>query len=763
VADQLGEAVLEVTANVGGAKTALTDLRTALTGIDTLAKNQSSSISAIGRAVEAANRSAITSINGLADAYKRVQTQQEAVKRNANSISQTATQSFLSRGVTPGTTSASEQQRLASLERRAEVRRLQTAGGGGGGVGTFLRDLRLREEGEKKVAATREAGYKKAAASEKTLLALADQRVKKEAGAQRGGGRVSNVLSNALIGGAFPLLFGQGAGASAGGLLGGAAGGLGGGQFGFAGSLIGTAIGAQVDAAVQKLQTLGKALQDPIGSFSALQQAALLSSSSVEKNADALIAAGRSEEAAALIRADIASRFGDLNEASVLTASLDELNRSFAELGVSLIQELGPALATAASGLADFIKQLSLLPQKQAAEDIQQAKEFIGTDAGRQAQFDKLFAEQGGTYGESGKFSADSVGAALRASREFLSINGILTTQQESQAAAAAEYAAARERASSIAALDAEITVAGIRGEKAKTLELEKQKLALQETAALNSLPANASQVTIDQTRLEFAQKRLAIEEQIRNLPAAGSTADFQDQLQKLQDFQAKLSVDSSAFVLATSDVVKLQDEIQQVDGKKATITAELLTTGFETGALDKSITNQQQLVASLREAASALPVDSKEFEDAAARYRKEKTALETQTNKLEGTGDDSGSKLAEGGKTAGDAIRAAASAFENSAKNVKDTLVGSFELLRPNLQQQLLSAARANINFEIFDPTKIRNDPSKIFQAASASQQIKIEGGTALRKALSDLTNKRWTVNVDVDASTGASAVQLG
>ncbi len=50
--------------------------------------------------------------------------------------------------------------------------------------------------------------------------------------------------SNAIIGGAFPLLFGQGPGAALGGAAGGFGGGLMGGQFGFALSLAGTALGS---------------------------------------------------------------------------------------------------------------------------------------------------------------------------------------------------------------------------------------------------------------------------------------------------------------------------------------------------------------------------------------------------------------------------------------------------------------------------------------------------------------------------------------
>ncbi len=68
------------------------------------------------------------------------------------------------------------------------------------------------------------------------------------------------VASNALIGGAFPLLFGQGGAASAGGALGGATGGLLGGQFGFALSLVGTQLGSLIDNLVGGASKLGQAL-----------------------------------------------------------------------------------------------------------------------------------------------------------------------------------------------------------------------------------------------------------------------------------------------------------------------------------------------------------------------------------------------------------------------------------------------------------------------------------------------------------------------
>ena len=66
-------------------------------------------------------------------------------------------------------------------------------------------------------------------------------------GGGRRGGNFSNAFGSAIIGGGFPLLFGQGPTAAIGGALGGLAGGALGGQFGFALSIAGTTVGQAVD------------------------------------------------------------------------------------------------------------------------------------------------------------------------------------------------------------------------------------------------------------------------------------------------------------------------------------------------------------------------------------------------------------------------------------------------------------------------------------------------------------------------------------
>ena len=72
--------------------------------------------------------------------------------------------------------------------------------------------------------------------------------------------RFERARSSALIGGAFPLLFGQGVGASALGAAGGFGGGLMKGQMGFALSLVGTSVGAAIDGLVKDTAKLGQAL-----------------------------------------------------------------------------------------------------------------------------------------------------------------------------------------------------------------------------------------------------------------------------------------------------------------------------------------------------------------------------------------------------------------------------------------------------------------------------------------------------------------------
>jgi hypothetical protein len=98
-------------------------------------------------------------------------------------------------------------------------------------------------------------------------LLLAEKKINQQQAARGGrtlGKGLKGGLSNALIGGGFPLLFGQGPAAAIGGGLGGLAGGMIGGGFGFALSIVGTAIGQAVSESNKfnkSLTTLNNRLQ----------------------------------------------------------------------------------------------------------------------------------------------------------------------------------------------------------------------------------------------------------------------------------------------------------------------------------------------------------------------------------------------------------------------------------------------------------------------------------------------------------------------
>ena len=169
--------------------------------------------------------------------------------------------------------------------------------------------------------------------------------------------RTKEAASNAIIGGAFPLLFGQGAGAALGGGLGGAAGGLAGGQFGFGLSLVGTALGAAVDTFTQAAIDAGKSLNDPIANFQKLADAGLIASRSQQKYIEQLIEAGRVTEAATLIQEEIINKIGveGLKDLQNAGAASDKLNKAFAEFSLQAQAAVAGPLAGLLSWLADVV------------------------------------------------------------------------------------------------------------------------------------------------------------------------------------------------------------------------------------------------------------------------------------------------------------------------------------------------------------------------------------------------------------------------
>jgi hypothetical protein len=161
-------------------------------------------------------------------------------------------------------------------------------------------------------------------------------------------------LNSALIGGAFPALFGQGLGASIGGGLGGLGGGMLGGGLGFGLSLVGTQLGAQVDKMIAKSKELAAALDDPINNIETLVKAMGQVGTEFGKTLSVLDKMGLKGVAAEAAMLKFNEQFGNLT-----SKSLRELNKEQMDLNNQL-NILGTSISILVAGpLASFIKKIN--------------------------------------------------------------------------------------------------------------------------------------------------------------------------------------------------------------------------------------------------------------------------------------------------------------------------------------------------------------------------------------------------------------------
>ncbi len=140
--------------------------------------------------------------------------------------------------------------------------------------------------------------------------------------------------SNAIIGGAFPLLFGQGLGASVGGGIGGFAGGMAGGQFGFGLSLVGTAVGASLDQTIQSARDFAKSLREGGDAASYLEQRIGYLNPVIKTQLQNLQASGQTAKAAELAFSELAKTMGTEGASAFLEIGKqsEQANRSLSLL-----------------------------------------------------------------------------------------------------------------------------------------------------------------------------------------------------------------------------------------------------------------------------------------------------------------------------------------------------------------------------------------------------------------------------------------------
>ena len=310
--------------------------------------------------------------------------------------------------------------------------------------------------------------------------------------------RNDNALSSGLIGGGFPLLFGQGIGASVGGGIGGVVGGFKGGGFGFALSIVGTALGAQFDTIIAKSTALGKALESPITNFGLVQENALLSSRGLEKHIASLIAVGRDSEAAALIQKDLAASYGGAAQAAELAKQQEKLNRSWSNLSVNLggiaLQPLADSAGAASSALNGFraiLDRISGFVPPQVSEKVQGASRSLTNN------------------GILNAFGLQGVAAGLG----FL---GAFAPKPKPAPGVTADPVADQKRLSLISAQNKVIT-AQVQGYKRLALERELVLSKEREAADLERLKANKAGAPEVQARQESGnQERFRIAEELK-------------------------------------------------------------------------------------------------------------------------------------------------------------------------------------------------------------------------------------------------------
>jgi hypothetical protein len=295
--------------------------------------------------------------------------------------------------------------------------------------------------------------------------------------------RFGDALSSGLIGGGFPLLFGQGPGAAAGGLVGGLGGGALGGGFGFGASIVGTILGSVVDEALNKGKALAAAFDDPIGKFSELQQAALLSSSAVEKNISALIEQGRNAEAAALIQLDIAQRFGDTGELDNLRSAYDDLGRAFSQLSVITAKYV-------AGPLSDFISKLASSFQASSSKELFNER-LAGASTEVQTEARARVRSAAAELSGSGLSLAEVANKAYQEGLNLLDER--LGKTREIQAAEQA-LALAKQRQNELDSLTTDQIKAQVQGYDLLNLRLEKQRIETQKLQDLQAAPPDKAE-----------------------------------------------------------------------------------------------------------------------------------------------------------------------------------------------------------------------------------------------------------------------------
>ena len=394
------------------------------------------------------------------------------------------------------------------------------------------------EKVEQRLANIREAAAKRQAqldAAEQKRIVQKNALLKSE-GAIR---QRNAMMQNALIGGAFPLLFGGGAGAVAGGFAGGF---IPGNPMM---SIVTSALGTMVDQFVASVAEMGVAVTSTSGTFELMREKALFSSKAVEDQAIALEEQGKVTELADLLTQDLAKSIGG-EGVRALQALGDETNILTKEWNLLTAQ----LFALVAGPLAAFINALNTVLGGVTTENRLNTLRKEATPAQQKRIAEITAEERGGEFklrrGGGIGFEAGPESAAV-AERilKRTTAEGIVPPAPPGRVTSEDRrtITAPTDRASDKAAKDAARLAERLRGLAAETQLTEK-------ITALKQLQFNAEMAGDKQTQI-----RLAGEEKI--LKILHDTRSQIDGTVKLEERLAILKKTEGAIAIANQETAQ--------------------------------------------------------------------------------------------------------------------------------------------------------------------------------------------------------------
>jgi len=547
--------------------------------------------------------------------------------------------------------------------------------------------------------------------------------------------RRRDIASSALIGGGFPLLFGQGVGAAGGGALGGLLGGLAGGQAGFALSIAGTALGTQVDASIRKVETLSKAFDSPIKSFQTLSQEGLISSRSLEKQIEALISTGRAAEASALIQKDLATAFGGLQAANIAD-TFDRLNRNFAQLSVTVggfiagplnkfLEILNRALAPAPGG--DQPRERDRFKaEKDTLKNIVVAGVGLATGGAGAAPARALIETRGGLAGA--VFDRTPTDEQIAESKQ----KAIRAQEKQNEA---------NQRFQRIQKLNKALAISNIQNNRELSLRLQKRIALLQKLQDTQALSGSATEIEkaaikdrfdLEAAQIKAKQDLLVENENRERRQAASAIAGIKARGEAAEKVAVAEANGQKTLAITIQNRVKQEEKIRDLKEAQNQLNAELAKPPPERD------TNRIDALVQSVEAANANVLTAYQ-EGGAALVRNATTAAER---------------------------------LKGAQQSISSVLRGGFEFLSPQFREQELARARASIasgerrgllrgGVDISTPERlfaVANFVESFNQAEDELQQA-IRENTAAQQALA----AKEPVNVFVSGQAAVSTSTVG